>query len=139
MTNQKQISTSPKFGSSILAYQSNVRSGNVSSGIATLKHRFSAPFRWWPHSTARKVVQEICNLLPRIAASRQLPKWALFRLPQPPDGFPLNSFLQSCSEDIQSLRREHPWAGYLDAEIAAKAYAMGAAWASNNFDTGKSK
>lgn len=121
------------------ASQLNVRSGSASTGIAKLIYRLAAPRRWWTHSTARKVAQEIHNFFPRILAIRQLPSWGLFRLPRTPTGLPQNRFLQSCSEDILSLCKEHPWAGYLDAQIAAKSYAMGAAWAYNNFCKQKSK
>jgi hypothetical protein len=117
----------------------NVHSDSVSSGIAKLKYRLGAPRRWWLHSIARKVAQQICKFPLRILATRQLPNWGLFHLPQTPDGLPPNSFLQSCSEDIQALCKEYPWADYLDAEIAAKSFALGAAWAHNNGDRERNK
>ena len=112
-------------------------SARVSS--ATSLYQKSAFRRWWSHSTLRKLVQEIGKFPLRILASRQLPTWGLFRLPQTPSGLPQNSFLQSCSESTQLLCKEHPWAGFLDAQILAESYARGAAWAYSNFGTKTSK
>jgi len=89
--------------------------------------------RWWHHSTLRKVVDEIGKFPRRMVALRQLPNWALYRLPSTHSGLPPNSFLQSCSDCIQELRGEFPWAGYLDAQMLARAYAEGARWAYDNF------
>lgn len=95
-------------------------------------HRHNGLARWWSHSIARKLAEEIGSFPRRILAIRQLPSWGLYRLPLTPPGLPPNRFLQSCSECIQALRREFRWAGYLDAEIAARAYAEGARWAIDN-------
>ena len=92
-----------------------------------------------PYSAIRRAAREVCNLPRRIAANRELPNWAIYRLPPTPRGLPPNRFRQSCSEGIATLRKECPWAGDLDAQILAKAYAAGCAWAFDNFGTGKSK
>jgi hypothetical protein len=97
--------------------------------ISTPKRLIGVVRSWWTHSTLRKLAQEVGNFPRRILAIRQLPNWAHYRLPRTPDGLPPNSFLLSCSEHIQELRREFPWAGFLDAQILAKAYAEGARWA----------
>lgn len=117
----------------------DARFGNAASLLARLTHLLRAPAQWWPHSTLRKLVQEICKFPLRILASRQLPTWGLFRLPQTPQGLPQNSFLKSCSESTQLLCKEHPWAGFLDAQILAESYARGAAWAYSNFGTQTNK
>jgi hypothetical protein len=45
--------------------------------------------------------------------------------------YPVNSFLLACSEGIQQLRAEFPWAGNLEATMSARAFLRGAEWAVN--------
>ena len=54
-------------------------------------------------------------------------------------GLPRGKFGLACNEDIQQLLADHPWASHLDGEIAAKAYALGAAWAVSNLSNGNDK
>jgi len=115
------------------------RSRTAKLSVSKLKYPFVALRAWWLHSILRKLEQEIGKFPLRILASRQLPTWGLYRLPQTPSGLPQNSFLQSCSESTQLLCKEHPWAGFLDAQILAESYARGAAWAYSNLGTKKSK
>jgi hypothetical protein len=74
------------------AINQEVRSNVLSSSKYCVASIFQLR-RWWSHCVARKAVQEIYKTVPRILATRQLPTWALFRLPQTPAGLPPNMFL----------------------------------------------
>jgi hypothetical protein len=107
----------------------------------------SSPFasfqQWWDCSTLRLVAEEMCNLPRRIqnTLARKHLRFG-YSLPLYPscDGSESEGqgygFLSACSEDIQKLHRDNPWAGCLDLELAGAAYRAGAQWAIRAFRKG---
>ncbi len=86
---------------------------------------------WWNHSYARKLAQEICSLPLRIAETLRRPCHYRYCLPLAPCNLPARSFSERCSVDIESLRKEYPWVGDLDLQMAARAYQLGCLFAAS--------
>lgn len=94
--------------------------------------RFYVPLRnlsqLWYRSNCIRAADEIRNLPLRIQATlRHRPilggrGWALPQLDNTKDGLEL---LQSCNEDIQSLREDNPWMTSLDSHIAVEGWKKG--------------
>lgn len=105
-------------------------------GLRNSKYRLACIRSRLANSLARKLVSEMCRFFPRILALRSLPTGTLYRCAPVPTmlGSKYKYGFES-SEDIQRLLADHPWAGDLDAEIAGKAYALGAAWALGNLNS----
>ena len=101
---------------------------------------FAALRRFWDCSTARLLADEICNLPRRIQTtlSRKHLRFG-YSLPLYPTFDSKESegqgyaFLTACSEDMQKLHRDNPWAGCLDLELAGAAYQAGTQWAIHFF------
>jgi len=112
----------------------DVPPGTCSSPNSKLRYRLSAPLRWWSHSIARRLADEIRTFPLRILASIRAPyPRQTVRLERPNlsgcgrDASRLAStYLHSCSEDMRNLRQMYRWAGILDLQMAAEAYRMGA-------------
>lgn len=108
----------------------------LSYGLRNSKYRLACIRYHLANSLAIKLVSELCRFFPRILALRSLPTGTLYRCAPVPTmlGSKYKYGFES-SEDIQRLLADHPWAGDLDAEIAGKAYALGAAWALGNLNS----
>jgi hypothetical protein len=46
--------------------------------------------------------------------------------------YPPSNFSLACIDHIQRLQNEAPWAGYLEAQLLARAFQMGARWGASN-------
>lgn len=129
-----------KRNPSLRALQSCVPAGSASSPIARWIYPFSAPLRWWRHSTARIVAEGFCKF--PIRTLYILKRWSLFRhgVPIAPDREALglkdfcsvNDFLLAYSRDMEWLQKEHPWMTALEAEVCFLAFQRGAIWAIRN-------
>jgi hypothetical protein len=115
---------------------------DVRLDIARNSNHFGSFQKWWDCSTLRLLAEEIRNLPRRIqnALTRKHLRYG-YSLPRYPTFDSRESkgqgyeFLCACSEDIQKLYLDNPWAGCLDLELAGAAYQAGAQWAFRLFRT----
>jgi len=116
------------------------KESNVHLDTASNSSPFASFRRSWSCSILRLLAEEICNFPRRIQST--LVKTHLrfgYTLPLYPTFDSKESrgqgyaFLCACSEDIKKLRRDNPWAGCLDLELAGAAYQAGAHWAIHFF------
>ena len=119
---------------------SNVLDGHSGSASQPALVDLASIFHWlsnrWSCSTLRIVVFEICNFPRRLSAIRQrkhlrfgpsIPTYPTYDSKESRgQGY---EFACSCISNIQRLRADNRWAGFLDLEFAAEAYQAGANWA----------
>ena len=93
----------------------------------------------WKCSLLRTILGEFYRFPRRIAAIRRASTIRFGpAIPLGCEGHTLetwdlrHTFVRACSEDIQRLWLEHPWAGALEVQMAAVAYQRGATWGSRN-------